>query len=400
VTTRPPLCPFEQVADPDAEARRIEETARLTVEIQKALYQHPEPVRRGVHPKAHGCVRATFTVNDDIAAEYQVGLFAQPGRQFAAIIRFSNAAAKIGADVDCTGREKTPALADKHGSRGMAVKVLDVGDEVLDKDHDGCNQDFLMINQPVFAFANAEDYLRLDRVLAKDGVDKPDAFFGPLMLKKPGLPESTRAAILKYIEHEQIDDEATKRILETKAIIDGIQATPVANPLGIQYFSAAPFLFGPDRVMKFSAKPCAEVQPVTMPDPPGENYLRDVLSQVMRQAGTVEFDFMVQVRSGGEDLGIENASTEWVETTHHFVNVARISIVGPQADIGSAEHQAECERLVFTPWHSLAAHQPIGSINRLRKAVYEASAEHRLKHHKHASGDEAGRQRNNPKPGE
>jgi hypothetical protein len=34
VTTRPPLCPFEQVADPDVEARQIEETARLTVEIQ------------------------------------------------------------------------------------------------------------------------------------------------------------------------------------------------------------------------------------------------------------------------------------------------------------------------------------------------------------------------------
>jgi catalase len=55
--------------------------------------KHPEPVRRAVHPKARGCVRATFTVDDDIAAEYQVGLFAQPGRQFAAIILFSNAAA-------------------------------------------------------------------------------------------------------------------------------------------------------------------------------------------------------------------------------------------------------------------------------------------------------------------
>ena len=37
----------------------------------------------------------------------------------------------------------------------MAVKVLDVGGEVLAKDHEACNQDFLMINQPKFAFANA-----------------------------------------------------------------------------------------------------------------------------------------------------------------------------------------------------------------------------------------------------
>ena len=48
--------------------------------------------------------------------------------------------------------------------------------------------------------------------------------------------------------------------------------------------------------------------------------------------------------------------------------------------------KAQCERLVFTPWHSLAAHQPIGSINRLRKAVYEASAQHRLRQPEDAAG--------------
>ena len=95
-----------------------------------------------------------------------VGLFAQPGRQFSAIVRFSNAAALEGPDVDCRGRQEAPATPDKHGSRGMAVKVLDVGGEVLAQDDGASNQDFLMINQPVFAFANAEDYLRLDRILA------------------------------------------------------------------------------------------------------------------------------------------------------------------------------------------------------------------------------------------
>jgi len=65
--------------------------------------------------------------------------------------------------------------------------------------------------------------------------------------------------------------------------------------------------------------------------------------------------------------------------------VTRITIVAPQEDIDSAEHQAQCERLIFTPWHSLASHHPIGS-NRLRKAVYEASAEHRLRQPEDAAG--------------
>ena len=115
-----------------------------------------------------------------------------------------------------------------------------------------------------------------------------------------------------------------------------------------------------------------------MPEPPPPDYLRDVLSQAMQQSGTVEFDFMVQVRGDEDDLEIENASKKWDETKPPYATVARITIVAPQ-DIDSAEQKAECERLVFTPWHSLAAHQPIGGINRLRKAVYEASAQHRLR---------------------
>jgi hypothetical protein len=384
VTTRTPLCPFEHVEDAELEARQIDETALLTVKLLQKRYPPPAPVLRGVHPKSHGCVRATFTVTADVPPKLQVGLFAQPGRQFRAIVRFSNAAALSGPDVDCRGRKAAPATPDKHGSRGMAVKVLDVGGAVLEQDDGACNQDFLMVNQPVFAFANAEDYLRLDRILVAHD-DDPVGFFAPLRAQDPTLPAPQREAIRKYIEDEHIETNAIRRILDTKKIIDGIQATPVANPLEIQYFSAAPFLFGADRVMKFSARPCAEVQPTTVPDPPPDHYLREVLKQAMQQSATVEFDFMVQVRGGGDDLGIENASTLWDEQTHPFDKVARIAIVAPQ-DIDSAEDKAQCERLFFTPWHSLPAHQPIGSINRLRKAVYEASAQHRLRQPEDATG--------------
>ena len=35
---------------------------------------------------------------------------------------------------------------------------------------------------------------------------------------------------------------------------------------------------------------------------------------------------------------------------------------------------AYCEALSFTPWHSLPEHQPIGGVNRIRKAVYERAS--------------------------
>jgi len=362
-------CPFEHIQNPEQEAEQIAETTDLTVKLLDKRYPPPEQILRGVHPKSHGCVKATFTINPDIAPEFQVGLFTEAGKQFDAFIRFSNAAALVRPDID----------GGKHGSRGMAIKVLDVGGEVLIDDNGAHNQDFLMINQSVFAFANTEDYLRLDKILFERGDDKSAEFFAPLQLQlNPNITEEERRRILAYMEAENISDEAVQRMANSAKIIGGIQSTPVANSLGIQYFSAAPFLFGADRVMKFSAKPCAEVPPTEIPNPPPDNYLRDALTETMRRNEPLHFDFMLQVRSDGDDLGIENASSEWKESDYPFISVAKITIPAPQSDVDSEENKAHCEKLAFTPWHSLPEHQPIGSINRLRKSVYQASAEHRL----------------------
>jgi hypothetical protein len=53
--------------------------------------------------------------------------------------------------------------------------------------------------------------------------------------------------------------------------------------------------------------------------------------------------------------------------------VARITI--PPQDINASERVEACEALAFSPWHGLAEHRPLGSINRLRRAVYEKSVE-------------------------
>ena len=58
------------------------------------------------------------------------------------------------------------------------------------------------------------------------------------------------------------------------------------------------------------------------------------------------------------------------------MTVATITI--PPQDIDSAERRALCEDLIFSPWHGLVEHRPLGGINRLRREVYLASA--RLRH--------------------
>lgn len=344
----PPGCPFEHIQNQALETKQITEVADLTVQLLNKRYPSPKPVLRGVHPKSHGCVDATFTVNANIDPKYRVGLFANPGQQFRSHIRFSNAAALDGPDIDKDG---------KHGSRGMAVKVFGVTGDVSTEDNGERNQDFLMINQPVFAFANTEDYLRLTTILVAHN-DVPDTFFAPFVGASPA---------------------AITRMRASAGIIGQIKSMPVANPMGVRYFSAAPFLFGLDKVMKFSVRPRQVELPVDIATPPGYDYLRHVLTQTMQREGELQFEFMVQVRIGSaaDDMGIEDASSLWDEAQFPFVPIATISIHRPQPHIDEAAHKAHCEALSFSPWHCLTAHQPIGSINRLRKAVYEGSSDRR-----------------------
>jgi len=380
-TTPTPKCPFEHI--PAQEAQQIRETTDITVKLLDKRYPPPKQILRGVHPKSHGCVKATFTINPDIKPELQVGLFAEPGKQFDAVIRFSNAAAVVGPDTTEIIDPATGKEVDKHGSRGMAVKILNVEGEVLTDDNGAHNQDFLMINQPMFAFAKTKDYLHLDRVLLENN-DIPDNFFTLLQLKNPAITEEQRRNILNLAgvkEGEDISEEDILRVQESLRIVTKIiQTTDIGNPMGIQYFSAAPFLFGPDRVMKFSAKPSAEVPPSQSPQRPRpENYLREALTKTMSENEDLHFDFMLQVRGKDADFGtdnelIENASSKWDD---EFVSVAKITIRRPQPEVDSEENKAHCEKLAFSPWHSLVEHQPIGSINRLRKDVYAASAKHR-----------------------
>lgn len=59
-----PENPFETI--PPEEENEIKELVDLTVKLLAKRYTAPNPSLRGVHPKSHGCVQATFEVNRDL----------------------------------------------------------------------------------------------------------------------------------------------------------------------------------------------------------------------------------------------------------------------------------------------------------------------------------------------
>ena len=336
----PPVPQFETV--PPEEAAQIRKIVDLTLQLMQRRYPPKTAALRGVHAKDHGCVKASFTVNADIPEPYRVGVFSAPGKTYEAWIRFSNATTFIDKDLN-----KDPANNDVSSSRGMAIKLLGVEGETLLDVPGESSQDFLMINTPMFAFANVAEYLDVTQIQADNNDDISKLFAQPLSLAR----------------------------MKTFGIVRRIQATLLGNPVDAQYFTAAPFLFGNGTAAQFSVKP-RNPESTPVPANPSPNYLREALKRRL-DVGTGKpavFDFMVQIRSDAS-LPIEDATTEWKAEVAPFQNVAALTIGVQNFDMPA--RMTECERLRFSPWHGLVAHQPLGGINRLRLGVYLASSKYR-----------------------
>jgi hypothetical protein len=77
-------------------------------------------------------------------------------------------------------------------------------------------------------------------------------------------------------------------------------------------------------------------------------------------------------------MPVGNAAKVWPEDKSPYV-VARIRASRQEA-WSEARIAGADDGLSFSPWHGLAAHQPLGGIMRARKSTYEMSARFRAEH--------------------
>lgn len=319
-----------EVALPDDAVDR--EISALSVSALKKERGDARPMTRDVHAKAHGCVRATFTVAQDVSPDLRAGVLAEPGRSYAAWIRFSSGSSKLQADK-------------KSDARGMAIKLMGVeGEKLLEGEKDARTQDFLLITHDAFFIKDAEDYLEFFRLLEK-GSSPARFFFGRL----PWRWTEFRAA---------------RQLLKKGAA--------VADPLQASYFSATPYQLGERSVVKYSARPCEAVPRVRPRRDASPDYLRLAMTRSLdlKEGSAACFQFLVQRRSEPATMPVEDSRIPWDQERSPFTAVATLSI--PVQEFSTEAHQRWCEDLAFTPWHALPAHRPLGNINRTRKTVYEA----------------------------
>ncbi len=319
-----PTSAFSNELVPADEASAIQQITRIVEENIRTEAKQGS-AHRDVHFKAHGCVKAEFRVLP-LPDAMQTGVFAGT-RKYPAWIRYSNGSGKVQND----------SVGD---ARGMAIKLMGI------ESSESGTQDFVMINHPIFFVRNAVDYVEFQKAISQDAMNK--FFF-------PGFNP------LNFRLHEL-------------ATAIAIRSKKVDNPLDTQYWSATPYRFG-DTAMKFSVRPCGKLIHALSTETTSSDFLRENMQKHLANGGAC-FDFMVQLRTHTLAMPIEDPTTEWSEEASPFIPVAKITI--PMQTFTTPEQLKFCEDLSFTPWHTVLDHQPLGGINRVRKAAYETSS--RIRH--------------------
>lgn len=346
VVPKPPLrfeASFEK-----AEADEAESTAELSktlLTISDTTYKDTGKALRNVHAKSHALLRGEMRVLGDAPPAYAQGLFAT-AKTYPVVVRLSVSPGDVLDDAVST-------------PRGLALKVIGVeGERVppmpggVDDQH---TQDFLMVNGPAFLAPSIKKFLGNVKLLAATTDRVPN-------LKK------AFSAVL----------QSTEKLIESlggeSGTLKSLGGHPETNPLGETYFSQVPFLFGP-YIAKWSMVPVApgmaalKHAPVDLDGKP--NGLRDAINHHFAEHSG-EWELRVQLCTDLEKMPIEDASVVWSEDESPFVPVARITVLAQTA--WSEERSIEIdEGLSFSPWHCLAAHRPLGAINRARRVAYPAS---------------------------
>jgi hypothetical protein len=318
---------------------KLDEQFRHVQETTAEDYKHGV---RAVHAKAHGIARGTLTVQDGLPPELAQGLFARAGK-YEAILRISTQPGDI--------------LDDSVNSpRGLALKVLGVEGERLPGSEAETTQDFIGVNGPTFGAPNTKLFLANLMMLAKT----TDKFEG---VKK------AMSAVLQPIE------AGLEAIGLPSSNLQQLGGAPPVHPLGETYYSQTAYRFG-DHIAKWALFPVSpgltgltgsHVQTSGRPDA-----IREAVNEGLVEHGGT-WELRVQLCRDLEAQPVEDATVEWKEAETPFQTVATLT-VEPQVGWAPIDSTRTEDALAFNIWHGLAAHQPLGNINRARNAPYRQSA--------------------------
>lgn len=271
-------------------------------------------VKRGFHAKSHYATSsAQFEVLPDVPEDLRMGVFI-PGAKHRASVRFSNSVSNVQRDKKLQGRGIGIRV---HGAEGV--------------------HDLLLSNSPTSHARDARQFMAVAEALAG-----PKLLFFPKLIASMGLVETVRTLKILIASGQPVSSLATEH-----------------------YWSRTPYAFGPCAV-KFMLAPRAEKGGVPTDD------LRDELLARLRRED-VEFTLYAIRYVDAARTPLEDGRADWKAEDSPPVSVAVLRL--PRAKEAPAAAEADTvNAMAFTPWNTTGGVVPLGSLNRSRKPVYQASA--------------------------
>lgn len=297
---------------------------------------------RDAHAKSHGILIGELTVDPDLPEELAQGLFARA------------------ATYPVFGRLSSTSGALRHdrlrGIRGLGLKVLGVEGPRL-QDDGATTQDFLLVTHREFPFKDAHAYLVRGMPLAWLLARLPDR----VMMVVQWVLARVKPVVHRF---------GGKLPVALELFVE-----PNIPILGNTFFSSAPIRYG-DYVAKFCLAPLSPSVKVLssqlMPDDAGPEAFRDMVVEFFRHDSAV-YELRVQLCTDPVTMPIEDATVAWPESVSPHRRVATVTFPAQDA-YGDKRRIFGDDVLSFNAWTGLAAHRPLGSINRLKLKVYEASS--------------------------
>ena len=162
--------------------------------------------------------------------------------------------------------------------------------------------------------------------------------------------------------------------------INSLGGAPNVEPLGETYYSVTAFRFG-DHIAKFSLKPIApDMTAMTGQNIQIEGRENAIRAEVQKEMRVIdaEWEFRVQLCRDLDKQPVEDPTVEWDEAEAPFVRVGIVRAAAQDSWDASRVERID-EQTRFSVWTGIAAHQPLGNVNRARKETYRHSADFRAR---------------------
>lgn len=280
---------------------------------------------RTLHRKQLAAAHGTLETLDGLSGYARQGLFAKP--HFHDVwVRLSNG-----------GPDRAPDRAPD--VRGFSLRVFGVEGKSALGNGAAKSQDFTLINQEVFAFPTSDEFVAFV-VAASQGKGEMIKH----VFRRYGLLGGPRQlARMLRVAGKPFSGFATEPLFSTLPMANGPYAVRV-------------------RLLPAESNGTAAAGA-------SEDWAADFCSRLARQP--LHWDLQLQFFASEALTPIEDASVNWATP---YSTVARLML--PKQDCASAEGRALAEQVegtVIDPWQALAAHRPLGDVQRARKVVYFAS---------------------------